>query len=308
MRFFDRSSVKAPVSLADPDSNAAKERQRAQAHYTSAPAPDESFKFSAYKGDDVVTALEALFAGKCAYCESKVTATQPIDVEHYRPKGAVAEDSKHPGYWWLALEWENLLPSCIDCNRRRKQYLIEGQANGAPVLGAAKQLAGKKDAFPIRGKVRACKPGDDLHLEDPLLIDPTRHNPEDHLQWNIDELNWPVVVPRVVGIQPSAHGEASINVYGLNRLGLVQERSILLANLAREAVTLDALFRAIVSMPPGGPRAALLQTADTQLTAFRETGKKTARYSAVAEVFVTQTVQRLRKEFRDALALPSLAP
>ncbi|MEF9674035.1 hypothetical protein QNM99_25505 [Pseudomonas sp. PCH446] len=44
-----------------------------------------------------------------------------MDVEHYRPKGAVSEDASHPGYWWVAMDWDNLLPSCIDCNRKRKQ-------------------------------------------------------------------------------------------------------------------------------------------------------------------------------------------
>src|SRR5262249_38675962 len=77
--------------------------------------------------------LIRLFNGKCAYCESKFTVSQPGDVEHFRPKGRVVDDNfkpirvqhptkgeiEHPGYYWLAYEWKNLLPSCADCNRFR---------------------------------------------------------------------------------------------------------------------------------------------------------------------------------------------
>src|SRR4051812_22350680 len=75
--------------------------------------------------------LDKLFGGKCAYCEVIIEASHPTEVEHYRPKGAVKDEEEevvtiqtpngaedHPGYWWLAYEWNNLLPSCIDCNRR----------------------------------------------------------------------------------------------------------------------------------------------------------------------------------------------
>ena len=70
------------------------------------------------------------FSGKCAYCESQISADQPGDVEHFRPKGRVmGEDGKpvliklgnkevpHPGYYWLAYDWRNLLPACARCNR-----------------------------------------------------------------------------------------------------------------------------------------------------------------------------------------------
>src|SRR5215472_5170548 len=65
------------------------------------------------------------FDGRCAYCESPVTSTDFGDAEHYRPKGAVTgEDRKaveyggapHPGYYWLAYDWRNLLPACGQCN------------------------------------------------------------------------------------------------------------------------------------------------------------------------------------------------
>ena len=45
-------------------------------------------------------------------------------MEHYRPKARVStEQGDKPGYYWLAARWENLLPSCTDCNSPRKQVM-----------------------------------------------------------------------------------------------------------------------------------------------------------------------------------------
>ncbi len=110
--------------------------------------------------------LKYLFHGKCAYCEGRFTAGSYLDVEHYRPKAKVtlarSNDSvvkitapgggeiPHPGYYWLAYDPSNLLLACEKCNR-----------------GA------KASQFPIRGS-RACRPGDSLEAESPLLLNPYR--------------------------------------------------------------------------------------------------------------------------------------
>lgn len=67
---------------------------------------------------------DAPFYGKCTYCERDI-GNQHGDVEHFRPKGGVSgKDNKmiedHPGYYWLAYDWRNLLISCITCNRIMK--------------------------------------------------------------------------------------------------------------------------------------------------------------------------------------------
>ena len=113
--------------------------------------------------------------GKCAYCESFYAGTQPVDVEHYRPKGKVDGMAGHPGYWWLAGRWENLLPSCIDCNRKRRQktpkaadgllvtLLENGDFDRQDTLST-----GKATAFPLaEGSPRALQEGDDLDAERP---------------------------------------------------------------------------------------------------------------------------------------------
>ena len=81
------------------------------------------FNYTAYTKKPLKKALTVLFHGKCAYCESRYAGSQPMDVEHWRPKGKVeTANGEYPGYYWLAATWANLLPSCIDCNRSRKQY------------------------------------------------------------------------------------------------------------------------------------------------------------------------------------------
>lgn len=60
-----------------------------------------------YRHAQIKDALESLFYGKCAYCESKIKQVAYPQIEHYRPK------SKFPD---LTFEWENLLLACSVCN------------------------------------------------------------------------------------------------------------------------------------------------------------------------------------------------
>ncbi|MDB9476244.1 HNH endonuclease [Dolichospermum circinale] len=62
-----------------------------------------------YKNKDIKEALETIFHGKCAYCESKVTTTGYGDIEHFCPKSKSRCID-------LTFEWTNLLLSCEKCN------------------------------------------------------------------------------------------------------------------------------------------------------------------------------------------------
>ena len=121
--------------------------------------------FQAYKGDGVRETLTKVFHGKCAYCETYYAAAQPADIEHFRPKGGVTivgSKPQPPGYWWLASNWLNLLPSCIDCNRPRKQDFPAG----------IPKTAGKANRFPIGSeRTRAVAEGDEAK-ERRLLLHP----------------------------------------------------------------------------------------------------------------------------------------
>ena len=100
MRFVDRAAVAAPASLRDGGPRDT-ELTAARDYYSPPIKPSKSYKFKVYKRRDIEVALRNLFHGKCAYCESFFAATQPADIEHYRPKGGIEECPGHPGYWWL---------------------------------------------------------------------------------------------------------------------------------------------------------------------------------------------------------------
>lgn len=184
----------------------------AEAQATDAKLPTKpSLKFSRYKDEAVKQLLEMTFHGKCAYCESFYSSTQPMDVEHYRPKGAIAEEKDHSGYYWLAATWENLLPSCIDCNRKRGQQ---------DVLEETTRSLGKQDRFPISGR-RAKAPTDSLPGERPRLVNPCEEDPDELLMF---DSRLAVVVPRAKSGIKRGRALDSIEVYGLNRSGLVTDR------------------------------------------------------------------------------------
>jgi len=118
------------------------------------------------------------FRGKCAYCESYITDGRDGDIDHYRPKGRVTDEDdrevkvrsksgtevSHPGYYWRAYDWRNLLPACKFCNQ--------------PSVVNGKKI-GKHDRFPVRGSHASCP--EEESGEEPLLLHPAEDNPEDHL-------------------------------------------------------------------------------------------------------------------------------
>lgn len=231
MRLVSRSRVEPPAALQATRRGGLTELERARAHHA-AQGSMRDFAFAVYRADQVKERLNALFAGKCAYCETFYGACSPMDVEHYRPKGAVREAPAHPGYWWLASHWENLLPSCPDCNRERSHVQIDSVVDVMQLTAdalAATSLSGKKDSFPLRaGTPRAADEHTDVSSEQPLLLNPCEDDPSVHLRF-VWQAHPPcsLVAPQ----RGSLRGGASIAAYGLNRLGLVQARTALLMQL-----------------------------------------------------------------------------
>jgi hypothetical protein len=165
------------------------------------------------------------FYGKCAYCEAPIRDYQHGDVEHFRPKAGISDENgqpvflldeegqvqvdaegepvEHPGYYWLAYEWTNLLPSCVKCNQA-------GVRQGS--------TTGKHTRFPVEGR-HAQRP-EEMAQEKPLLINPLSDqevdNPSHHL-----------VVDAKTGLMAHStpHGQACIDIFGLNvREQLVEDR------------------------------------------------------------------------------------
>lgn len=241
MRRVTRPKNSAPAGLDALDKNGHSERDRARAHKNSTPPPTDSFTYKAYKLQEVKNKLAELFHNKCAYCETFYNASAPVDIEHYRPKGSVSEAPGHPGYWWLAMSWDNLLPSCIDCNRRRGQRVVSLSSSLAKLYsanpggrgGIPLGEGGKQDSFPIRDTgIRLTAEQYGYDAEEALLLDPTRDDPGEHLHFHVDH-NLPIslVLPGRGEGHNSDRGAVSIHTYGLNRLGLVQERTRLLRHL-----------------------------------------------------------------------------
>jgi uncharacterized protein (TIGR02646 family) len=183
-------------------------------------ASKKSFKFKVY-GSAREKLLE-IFKGKCSYCEGPIESNQPGDVEHYRPKGGVliGKDLK-PGYYWLAAAWDNLLISCNDCNRQRKQL----------IKGIGRINAGKLNQFPLADEKRRAKRPKDVEKEVPLLINPYKENPEKLLVFILDEDNDVLVKPARKKGLIKLKAEKSIEVYALQRSGLVSGRSKLARNI-----------------------------------------------------------------------------
>lgn len=155
------------------------------------------------------------FFGKCAFCEDGIRSNQHGDIEHFRPKGAIVDETTkkkltrpgslepHPGYYWLAYDWRNFLPSCALCNQPSTEP--EGEA------------VGKRNYFPLVDETkRAQAKGDEL-AEDPLLINPMIEDPEPHL--GVDGKTG-VMFAR----DEAPKGAACIRIFGLNLRQLPAER------------------------------------------------------------------------------------
>lgn len=234
MKYIDRSCVAIPAVLADTNSKAATERLKVKAHYANPTCT--TYDFDAYRDREVLAALNTLFNSKCAYCEGYYRATSPTDIEHFRPKGRVSNEARHKGYWWLASTWNNLLASCILCNREQHNELfnfITADWHHAPIK------SGKVDHFPLSGPYRAFTETDDLTQEDPLLIDPTERDPAEYISWKKME-GLKVVVPLHEADTTTRYAQTSIQVYGLNRRPLVEDRT-------RIAQTIEADAKALTS-------------------------------------------------------------
>jgi uncharacterized protein (TIGR02646 family) len=166
--------------------------------------PDEEAPVDSKLYGKLKDQLKAYFHDKCAYCESLIDAVGWGDVDHFRPKLRVAGNPNHRGYYWLAYNESNLLPSCERCNR-----------------------AGKRDNFPVDpANTHVIAPGGNLSLEHPLLLspyDPALQHPELHWKFEfleVDETFTPTGF--VDGV--SEHAKQSVKIYKLNRKWLVNLR------------------------------------------------------------------------------------
>lgn len=190
--------------------------------------------------------LENVFQYQCAYCETPLSLDRYHgDAEHFRPKGNVVFRNqqgqevspdcilpdgaviKHPGYFWLAYHWRNLVPACSFCNSgkgKNDQFPVEGvhflpipltEAEADALVheereellespkGSKKYYAGRRTL--------------DTH-EKPLLLNPLNptSDPRQHIRFGLGGT--------VVPVNNSLLGVNSIEVYQLKRGTLRKER------------------------------------------------------------------------------------
>ncbi len=227
MIFIDRSSVAKPRSLKS--ARAEKAYQEARRFFKtprqSRQHKSHRFNNSVCTARDVQAALVKLFHGKCAFCESPTAAVGAIDMEHFRPKtGAIGLDQRSDPahYWWLTYEWTNLYPACRVCNRNKGARFPTARRRVAPEIFFS-----------------------ELREEGPLLLDPCEDQPEKHFVF--DEKGYVASIPPEPAIlEREEHqlfgghdrGQTTIDVFGLNRSGLVQARRATASETKKEVSAL----------------------------------------------------------------------
>ncbi len=288
MRFVIRPPGSEPACLSNPGKMVRDERRAAARYYFRkdyAAADFTAFPFKAYRLPEVSIALAGIFRSKCAYCEREIRAGGDSEIEHFRPKGGI-EGEAHPGYWWLAHSWLNMLPSCKACNQRRLVHILENAVSLEDferlLNSPSKESYGKQNYFPIAG-VRAIHRKDKLSAEDPLLIDPTVRDPAQHLSWDHGGGAQVIVRARTIAGTPDPYGKESIKAYALNRVHLVRRRSAVLKVLrAQRARVLQKLSRTLTDSV--GWQAALEEARD-DASYMRAMYDEDQEFTAMASAF-----------------------
>lgn len=304
MRKVDRSVVNEPPSLSAPSAAVTAEKNAASAFYATY-VSGPKYEFTQYKAQDVKAALRLLFHGNCAYCESDLG--DDLDVEHFRPKGGITGEPTHHGYWWLAHSWTNLLPSCTPCNRKRAQHLVSTTTTSDELLEMMskrpRSYYGKANHFPVSGP-RAFSSADEIDTEKPLLLDPTADDPRDYLFWTVGS-QYSVVLPRLTSAPIAMRAEATISIFALNRLHLVQSRTKVLSVMRALA---DKIVEQLEKDSERDGDAVALARAIFQASALQVHAEPGQPYSAMAMEFIEDFLNKLQAAPRSSPSTDAKVP
>lgn len=160
--------------------------------------------------------LNEYYYGKCAYCEG---SSNKAEIEHYRPKKRITDEKGHPGYYWLAYEWSNLLPSCRYCNTEG------GKGNHFTIAG----IRVEKPVFLPDGKLdrNQCLPNQSpLKDELPYLLHPEIDYPQLYLGFilNNDKTGVKIIPIDLSKVGSISRGSETIRICNLNRPDLQIDR------------------------------------------------------------------------------------
>ncbi|HGM5882662.1 MAG: AAA family ATPase [Stenotrophomonas maltophilia] len=190
-----------PAALQNP--RYAQVLQRAKSHYELdiRTVRQSRPQFDFFHRSELKRALLIESHGKCAYCEQLLDPEDSV-IDRFRPSSGAVDASgtiSSPHYWWLAYDWNNLFPSCQQCN------FFKG--NNFPVVNERIPVGVHTDFDAV---------------EVPLIINPFRLDPSKHLEYTRDG--------RVIPL--SLFGEHTIATIKLNRSPLLLKREQALAHFS----------------------------------------------------------------------------
>jgi uncharacterized protein (TIGR02646 family) len=237
-------------------------------------------------GAPVWHALKEILAGlsddKCWYCETQQIRSDN-NVDHFRPKGAVAEATGHEGYWWLAFEVINFRYSCTFCNSHRKDLIAD-------------RGGGKQDHFPLFNETqRAYQENDPISTERPKLLDPTTEADPELLWFEPDGRVVEFADPTT---ESDNHERAkiSIELYHLNESKLKTKRRALCNEIVRLIQEGEQHFRDYLAGNPAGARGY-----KSVLIRLKDRLDPKSEYMATAEAMILANIDAKHKWLRAVL-------
>lgn len=218
--------------------------------------------------------------GKCGYCERQRDIDGECQVDHYRPRTAVAGfetaprfDGERPkivrrtiGYWWLAYEWSNYVVICPACNGR------------------------KSALFPVQSPVSMTDRAD-LSGESPWLLDPhdTDERGKAHFRWTESGMIEPLA--------RNSRAEWTIVICDLNRKGLVTSRTKKIVAVIRALEAYDGAMRAAAAshrQNNGRAEQSFLDELDTRTEDLLALGASSAEYTGLVRSWVDREIAKRR--------------
>jgi hypothetical protein len=187
--------------------------------------------------------LERYFNKRCAYCQVSLER-HDSDAEHFRPKGRVrvenvdgvltevvvrvgTQSNRHPGYFWLAYTWQNLVPCCSECNGG-KSDLFPIRSAHVTVPQKDKTKNADPEMTPYQSGLRKdhyyLLPGELEKAEGGLLLNPMFDNPRSSVRFR----------PKGFVEAVNARGTETIGVCKLDTEGLRGRRQKQQENLNRQ--------------------------------------------------------------------------
>lgn len=209
LQFFDRTAFPPPHHFRESAAQAEREEllayMREDAQRQSQKTPP-SRRFSA-ASEEVVSVLNNLFRGKCAFCESRA----PLHAHLFRPSDEAEPLARstfsHLYYVWLRTDWGNVYGACSACagSAKRQFPVVDLQRGALPTIEQLEHFLNENYGlwrWP--------------HQDKRILLDPCQDSSfYRHLSFNLDG-----------GIQAfTVAGAQTISVFNLDRSSLLEARA-----------------------------------------------------------------------------------